>query len=253
MTRALRSIAAATLLAIAIGCSTPPIRHTSPKGAPRDAVILLHGLARTSRSMDRMAQALAEAGYAVYPLAYPSREKSVEQISEEDLGPLIAQVQTTEHQRIHFVAHSLGNIVLRQYFASHAMTDAGRIVMLGPPNQGSEIVDKLGSLTLFEWINGPSGLQLGTSSNSLPNRLPVPPCDVGVIAGTRTINPFLSSLIPGTDDGKVAVERTKLDGMADFTTVPSAHPFLMKNEQAIQLTLEFLRTGTFSSSTPNSP
>ena len=111
MTRTARTITAAVLLATAAGCSTSRVGHPAPNDAPRDAVILLHGLARTSRSMDRMAQALADAGYAVYALAYPSREKSVERISEEDLGPLIAQVQTTEHQRIHFVAHSLGYFI----------------------------------------------------------------------------------------------------------------------------------------------
>src|ERR1035437_545512 len=99
--------------------------------------------------------------------------------------------------------------------------------MLAPPNQGSEVVDKLGRLSLFRWINGPAGQQLGTSGNSLPNQLPVPPVEVGVIAGTRSINWFLSALIPGPDDGKVSVERTKLAGMADFAAVDTTHTFIM--------------------------
>jgi pimeloyl-ACP methyl ester carboxylesterase len=217
--------------------------------AGREAVVLLHGMARSSRSMNRMAKALVAAGYAVYSMSYPSTKKTVQQIAAEDLVPLLEKCQTTKPKKIHFVAHSLGNIVLRQYFATHTMANAGRIVMLGPPNHGSEVVDKIGDLTLFDWINGPAGHQLGTGSNSLPNQLPAPPVEVGVIAGTRSINWILSGMIPGPDDGKVAVARTKLKGMKDFAVVATAHPFLMQNRKVIRMTLSFLRYGYFEAGT----
>ena len=213
----------------------------------QEVVVLLHGLARSSRSMLKMEKALTSAGYVVFSLDYPSTKKTVEQIAAEDLAPLLERCQALKPRKIHFVAHSLGNIVLRQYFSNHTMNNAGRIVMLGPPNQGSEVVDKLGHFTLFDWINGPAGQQLGTASNSLPNQLPVPPVEVGVIAGTVSINWFLSALIPGPDDGKVAVERTKLAGMEDFAKVSTAHPFLMQNQKVIDLTLAFLKSGHFES------
>ncbi len=211
----------------------------------QEIVMLLHGLARTSRSMKRMQKALTDAGYAVHSMQYPSRKNTVQQLADEHLAPLLAQCQAAKPARIHFVAHSLGNIVLRQYFASHRLENAGRIVMLAPPYQGSEVVDKLGSFSLFRWINGPAGLQLGTAGNSLPNRLPAPPVEVGVIAGTRSINWILSALIPGINDGKVSVERTKLAGMKDFAAVNTAHPFIMRNPKVIALTLSFLRQGSF--------
>lgn len=213
--------------------------------SPKEAVILLHGLARTTASMEKMDEALTAAGYSVYVLKYPTTEKTVQQLSDEYLAPLVAQCATTHPARIHFVAHSLGGIVLRHYLSSNNVAHIGRIVMLGPPNQGSEVVDKLGHYSLFEWINGPAGNQLGTDTNALPNLLPVPTADVGIIAGTRSINLFLSTLIPGPDDGKVAIERTKLDGMDDFAAVPVAHPFLMENKEVIELTLTFLRHGNF--------
>jgi hypothetical protein len=115
--------------------------------------------------------------------------------------------------------------------------------MLGPPNQGSEVVDRLGHWAIFGWINGPAGRQWGTSSNSLPLRLPAPPVDFGVIAGTRSINWILSCMIPGPDDGKVSVARTKLEGMHGFVTVSTAHPFLMGNREVIRLTRSFLHDG----------
>jgi pimeloyl-ACP methyl ester carboxylesterase len=240
-----RFISFVMLLTAAAGCATT---NTASEGSGRpggETVVLLHGLARTSRSMKRMEKALTDAGYAVHSLRYSSTRKTVQQASDEDLAPLIERCKAAKPARIHFVAHSLGNIILRQYFATNTLECAGRIVMLAPPNQGSEIVDKLGGLALYQWINGPAGQQLGTVSNALPQTLPVPPLEVGVIAGTRSINLILSALIPGVDDGKVAVERTKLAGMADFAAVDTAHPFIMKNKAVIALTLSFLRDGSF--------
>jgi pimeloyl-ACP methyl ester carboxylesterase len=220
--------------------AVPPPPSPSP-----EVVILLHGLARSARSMRPMQKALEEAGYRVYNLDYPSTEKNVQQLTEEHLAPLITRCQFANPAKIHFVAHSLGNIVLRQYFMTHELHNAGRLVMLGPPNQGSEVVDKLGDFSLYDWINGPAGQQLGTGTNALPATLPPPPLDTGVIAGRRSINWILSSLIPGPDDGKVAITHTHIKGMDDFIIVPVSHPFLMRDREVIGLTLHFLRHGKF--------
>lgn len=117
--------------------------------------------------------------------------------------------------------------------------------MLGPPNQGSEVVDQLGSWWLFRKLNGPTGNELGTNKDSTPNQLGPANFCVGIIAGDRLINWINSWLIPGRDDGKVSVERTQLAGMADQIVIASAHPFLMRNPTAIQQTIHFLRTGQF--------
>jgi pimeloyl-ACP methyl ester carboxylesterase len=227
------------------GAAASPAPEVRQGGADREIVILLHGLARSSRSMAPMERALTHAGYDVRLQQYPSTEKTVEEIVRDHLVPLIAQCQSEHPAKIHFVTHSLGGILLRYYFAHHSQTNIGRIVMLGPPNQGSEVVDKLGHFSLFDWINGPAGQQLGTASNALPRQLPVPPTEIGVIAGTQSINLILSTLIPGPDDGKVGVEHTKLDGMKDFATVSASHPFLMRDREVIAKTLSFLRTGRF--------
>ena len=237
-------LSAVAALAPGCGSSRPPA--ITPAASENEVVILLHGLARTGQSMNRMKQSLMQAGYTVYTLQYPTTKKPVETLADEYLAPLIASCQTRHPEKVHFVAHSLGNIVLRYYFANHTLPNPGRIVMLGPPNRGSEVVDKLGDLSLFVWMNGPAGQQLGTSSNALPNRLPAPPLDVGVIAGTRSINGLLSLLIPGKDDGKVSIERTKLEGMKDFATVNTSHPFLMRDRQVIRMTAAFLRDGSFT-------
>ena len=209
----------------------------------RECVILLHGLCRTSRSMIPMEQALSQAGYQVLNVDYPSRSASVEQLSEKTVGQAVIDCQRNGAVVIHFVTHSLGGILVRSYLARHNISNLGRVVMLGPPNQGSEVVDKLGSFWLFKKINGPAGSELGTGSNSTPNKLGPANFCVGVIAGNRSINWINSLMIPGSDDGKVSIERTRLTGMTDHIVIPVTHPFLMRNQTAIQHTIQFLRTG----------
>jgi triacylglycerol lipase len=211
----------------------------------REEVILLHGLCRTSRSMTKMESALVAAGFKVQNVNYPSRRACVEKLADDAIGPAVANCQQDGAIKIDFVTHSLGGILVRSYLERHEIPSLGRVVMLAPPNQGSEVVDKLGWLFLFKWINGPAGNELGTDKNSTPNKLGPAKFSVGVIAGDRSINWINSLLIPGRDDGKVSVERTKLAGMSDFVVIHATHPFIMRNREAIQQTIQFLRKGSF--------
>jgi hypothetical protein len=211
----------------------------------REDVILLHGLCRTSRSMSVMARALTQAGYNVHNVDYDSRSKSIELLGEDVVGRAVADCERDGAVKINFVTHSLGGILVRSYVANHSVPALGRVVMLGPPNQGSEVVDRLGGWWLFKKINGPAGNELGTDKDSMPNRLGAANFCVGIIAGNRTINWINSLMIPGSDDGKVSVARTKLAGMTDHIVIPSAHPFLMRNATAIRQTIYFLRNGKF--------
>ena len=205
----------------------------------REEVILLHGLCRTSRSMMKMQSSLEQAGFKVRNVNYPSRSTTVEKLADTVVGPAVADCRRDGAERIDFVAHSLGAILIRSYLARHTLPELGRVVMLGPPNQGSEIVDKLGGWSLFKAINGVAGTELGTHTNSEPVRLGPVAYPVGIIAGDRSINWINSCLIPGPDDGKVSVQRAKLDGMTDFIVLHTAHPFIMRNRDAIRQTIRF--------------
>jgi pimeloyl-ACP methyl ester carboxylesterase len=151
---------------------------------------------------------------------------------------------------IHFVTHSMGGILVRYYLARHTVPELGRVVMLAPPNQGSEVVDRFSKMPGYETVNGPAGYQLGTAPDSVPNSLGPVTYPVGVIAGTESVNLLLSSALPDPDDGKVSVERTRVEGMADFITVEASHPFIMRDDEAIRQALFFLQVGHFAHDTP---
>jgi pimeloyl-ACP methyl ester carboxylesterase len=218
--------------------------------ASGECVVLLHGLARTSDSMAKIEDALRASGYSTANVDYPSREHTIEALAPEAVERGLDACRVRGPRTIHFVTHSLGGILVRYYLRDHAIPELGRVVMLGPPNQGSEVIDRFGDVPGFGAVNGPAGGQLGTGEGSVPLALGPVSYPVGVIAGTKSINPILSSALPDPDDGKVSVERTRVEGMSDFIAIESSHPFLMRNAEAIRQTLAFLGNGAFIHDTP---
>lgn len=237
-----------TSLALLTQQSTAQAEGGSTSSVDRQCVILLHGLARTSWSMSSMEQALSETGYVVVNMGYPSRTKQIQQLAMETIPQAVARCDHAQTKSIHFVTHSMGGILVRYFLKNNSLSNLGRVVMLSPPNGGSEVVDKLREYFFFQWINGPAGQQLGTDPDSLPLRLGPVHYPVGIITGDthHFYDWYHASVIPGKDDGKVAVERAKVAGMNDFLVVPCGHSFIMNDSQVIQETRFFLGHGRFS-------
>jgi pimeloyl-ACP methyl ester carboxylesterase len=211
----------------------------------RDGVVLLHGISRTALSFRRMQLALERAGFATLNLDYASRRKPLEGLAE-DIHPAIQHFADRVDGSIHVVGHSMGGLLARVYIARHRPKRLGRVVMLGTPNSGSEIADRLKNIGVYRAFFGPAGQQLGTQRDAAVEAL-FPPVDypVGIIAGNRSVYPISSAFLPKPHDGRVSVENTKLDGMADHIVMATSHPWLVRNAPAIEQTIVFLRDGEF--------
>jgi esterase/lipase len=214
----------------------------------RRCVILLHGLARTHLSMLAMEKALEKQRYQVININYPSREFAINELAQVAVEEGLNRCKLKFSDSVSFVTHSLGGILVRQYLQTQQIPELERVVMLGPPNQGSEAVDKLKYFPGYFLLNGPAGQELGTSEQDMPKKLGAVDFELGVIAGKRSINLVLSTLIPGPNDGKVSVASTQIEGMKDFIALPVTHTFMMRNPQVIQQTLYFLQHGEFDHS-----
>lgn len=238
----------ANLVALAVALCALPTRAlgVEPGHAEGDPeqVVVLHGLARDAGSMRPLVEFLTSAGYRVSNFDYDSRGRTPSDLVG-DLASWVAECCESSTAPLHFVTHSLGGILVRAYLADHHPPNLARVVLLAPPNRGSELVDSMGDSAAFGALLGPTAVELGTGEGSLPNRLGPPDYEVGVIAGRQSVNPIASLLLPGPDDGAVTIESAKLVGAADFIVIDATHTFIMRNAQAHQQVLHFLRNGHF--------
>jgi pimeloyl-ACP methyl ester carboxylesterase len=221
-------------------------RMTSDPPPPKGAVVLLHGLGRTGMSMRVIAAALRKAGYPTLSPWYGLRRSMPEIVAY--LRPRIAEFAAAHPGPLHIVTHSLGGLVSRAIINAHRPEQLGRVVMLAPPNAGSELADFVFSLGLDKLILGPVGPHLRTSrADEHEGELGQVDFDLGVIAGDLPLDPIIAPLLlPGANDGKVAVEATKIDGMRDHIVLPVQHTFMVQDSRVIEQIKAYLATGAFS-------
>lgn len=226
----------------------------TPMTSP-ETVVLLHGVGLRAWSMARLALALRRAGFAVVNETYPSRSWTLERLASEWLPELLERTGSSTASKLHFVSHSMGGIVLRLWLkreterrGGNLPPNLGRVVMIAPPNAGSAVADRLRDFPPFRWVLGVNGTRLGTTQNDVPPALgpwPEGTEGAGVIAGDFTLNPLFSNWLGGPNDGKVAVESARLEGIAAFRVVPFSHPMLPWRAESARLVVRFLREGNF--------
>jgi pimeloyl-ACP methyl ester carboxylesterase len=208
-----------------------------------ECVVLLHGLARVSNSMGELAEKLENAGYQAENINYPSRKHSIEVLAKETIAQGLERCGAAT--QIHFVTHSLGGILLRYYYETTPIANLGRVVMLGPPNHGSELVNMLLHVPGFKFFAGPTGAVLGTGEGHVPEALGAVDFDLGVIAGTLNVNPLSFFAITKPNDSIVSVESTKVEGMNEHLVLPVMHTIMMRDNRVIDNVIHYLKTGLF--------
>jgi len=215
--------------------------------AAREAVVVLHGVAINPRFTARLARFIAEAGYAVHNLGYPSRTVPLAELGPRWLAAKIAELGLERAPRLHFVTHSMGGLMVRGYLASHRPANLGRVVTIVPPHHGSAVSDRLRSIPVVWRIIGRNLGALGTKPDAYWRTLPQrADFELGVIAGSFALSPLSWFFLPKPNDGTVPESSTRLDGMADHITLHSNHTLILFRKRTAARVIEFLRTGRFA-------
>ncbi len=220
-----------------------PLPASAAGASPQPTVVLLHGLGRSTLAMWRMEDRLESAGFRVESIGYRSLTRTPAQIIETVERQIRACCEAVDGT-LHFVGHSLGGLLIRAYLQRHEVPQLGRVVLIGTPNQGTEIVDRFRDRWWMR-LAGPTALALGTDEDSLPSTLEPPYYPVGVIAGVSGSGRN-DAFLPGDDDGLVSVEAARLEGMTDFVIVDSSHSLMRYDDEVMEQTITFLRQGRFA-------
>lgn len=222
---------------------SPPARaQESHQG---ELVILLHGFMGSAKDMEHIQKRLEFEGYQTFAPDYSSVNMGIEPLSLSVLQEALGT--SGQVQKIHFVTHSMGGILLRGYLENHEISRLSRVVMLGPPNHGSQVASRLAQYEAYRRFFGPAGTELGNIKLSPQKKGDY---ELGIIAGNVRVNPMFSDILPGPDDGYVSVESTRLEGMDDFMIAPTSHGLLTANEDVISQVVYFLDHGRFDHNAP---
>lgn len=227
-----------------------------PKGK---VVVVLHGILRSRHQLQPLCDWLEKnGGYEVVNFNYASSRAEIGAHAGA-LARVLSKYDQAEE--IHFVAHSLGNLVVRHYLGDCETGAHGlkrdprikRIVMLGPPNNGAEFAKRFATNKVFQVVWGKSGQQLADNWVKLEPNLATPCCEFGIIAGGLGTKVGLNPFVTGDDDGVVSVTETKLAGASDFVIVPVLHGDLMDEPNTRECILRFLQEGYFVSAEKRCP
>ncbi len=222
------------------GCSS--ISKKQP--ALNECVILLHGFGDIKLSMSFLESECRKRGYTTFNIGYSTVGETIGSLSEKLLRDLIEDCKNKGFSKIHFVTHSMGGLIVRFFLQNNKLPECSRIVMLSPPNQGTEVADFFKTNIFYKIIAGQIGLELCTDSDIIRN-LKELNIEFGVIAGNKSFNPFFSEIIPGADDGRISVDNTKLDEMSDFLIVNDSHLTIKHRPEVSEQMVYFLQNGKF--------
>src|SRR5688500_2230571 len=230
--------------------TTPAVAAQNASRPPaREIVVILHGIAKNAGSMKPVEAMLQKQGYETLSITYPSTKLDLDGIAKHLHEEHLTASFWEKAGKVHLITHSMGGLVARRYFDAYKTEipadKLGRVVMLAPPNGGSDVADAIHWLPPYQWYYGPAGDELTTAAQR-DNRSDIY-YDLGIIAGTREWPYFVAAfIIPGKSDGRVSVEKTRIEGMKDHITVNGTHTFIMDKPVVHKQILQFLKNGTFS-------
>lgn len=228
------------------GCaSNSIIPNLTATNTAKSCVVLVHGLWRSGFAMRSIESDLEDAGYETVSISYPSMDYDIPSLAQNWLTEGVNTCEERNAQHIHMVSHSMGGILIRQYLQTNQLPTGSKVVMLSPPNQGSELSQRFGKTWWYQLIVGPAGSSLTKENDGIIEQLKPVSEPVGIIAAHRQWSLWPESWLPKPNDGTVSVESMKLDEMDDFLLIENGHA-MMRYDNEIQAQIRhFLETGKF--------
>ncbi len=224
--------------------ATSCLRYTtSTRPKNKEFVVFIHGFADRPYTMWKIEKQLQKEGYSVLNFDYSSTKWTMDTIVVRLHDEIVDKCKNAE--KIHFVTHSYGGLIIRAYLSQYLAEIYGRLVMIAPLNQGSIIVEQFEDVPVFKKIYGPVLEKLGKDPDDYFMKYPIPEIPFGIIAGGLNNKYGFNPLIPGDDDGTLAVEETKLQGCQDFILKPGLHSTLLWQNEVIKQIILFLEEGRF--------
>jgi len=212
----------------------------------QECVVLVHGLWRSGFAMRSIASDLEDHGYQTVSVDYPSTQQEIPELVQGYLLESYDECIHTGAKKIHMVSHSMGGILIRQFLQNHTLPGGSKVVMLSPPNQGSELSEKFGESWWYQWAVGPAGVSLSTKQEGIISKLREIDEPIGIIAAYRDWSLWPNTWLPQPNDGTVSVESMKLAEMDDFILVNSGHALMRFNDEVQSQIRQFLAMGEFA-------
>ena len=234
-----RGILFFVFLMVFAGCGHVPVHYGG-----KESVIVIHGFARRAQSMEPLVHKVHQAGYEVRNVGYASISQSVDEIKTEVFSKFDQYISKNPEKKIHFVGHSLGGLLVRAYLDQKKLKNLGSVVLMGTPNKGTSLVNEHEDKWYFAWL-GPVIAELGVDNSQFLKTLKAPYYTVGVIAGSKPYSRWSSETLKGQNDGLVAVESTKLEGMSDFIVIDVNHSRMKRDPKVIEQVIYFLKNSEF--------
>jgi pimeloyl-ACP methyl ester carboxylesterase len=228
------------------GCAGQSIIPLHPvKDNHSECVVLVHGLWRSGFAMRSIDSHLSEQGYKTVTIDYPSTSYEIPELAENYLAPGVSACTSQGANLVHIVTHSMGGIVARYYLQNHPLPEGSHVVMLSPPNQGSELSNKFGDSWWYQWIAGPAATSLTKDESGIIEKLKPVKETIGIIAAFRNWSLWPSSWLPTPNDGTVSVESMVLEEMDDIVLVEAGHAMMRFDQEVLDQVSYFLNYGKF--------
>lgn len=240
-------IAFITLITLVVASCATQFQVPNIAIAPdkKECVVLVHGLWRSGFAMRSIESDLADHGYTTVSIDYPSMDADIRTLTDTYLTDGVASCEQQNADVIHMVSHSMGGILIRQYLQDRALPPGSKVVMLSPPNQGSELSERFGDTWWYELIVGPAGSSLTKGEHGIIDTLKPVNAHIGIIAAFRGWSLWPQEWLPTPNDGTVSVESMKLPEMRDFILIEDGHAMMRYNDEIQAQIRYFLNQGVF--------